>query len=66
MVSLAPSITMIIRGTSLIVQQLRLLASNAAGAGLNPGQGTNPMYHETKSKLKKKMKGFHFFKTLKK
>ena len=49
-----------------MVQQLRLLASNAAGAGLNPGQGTNPMYHETKSKLKKKMKGFHFFKTLKK
>ena len=61
MVSLAPSITMIIRGTSLMVQQLRLLASNAAGAGLNPGQGTNPMYHETKSKLKKKNERLSLF-----
>ena len=56
MVSLVPSITMIMRGTSLMVQQLRLLASDAAGAGSNPGQGTNPMCHETKSKQQKKIK----------
>ena len=29
------------RGTSLVVQWLRLCPSNAGAAGLTPGQGTN-------------------------
>ena len=50
LVSLVPSITKIIRGTSLMVQWLKLHAFNAAGAGSNPGQGINPMCHATKSR----------------
>ena len=47
------------RGTSLEVQWLRLLASNAGGAGSIPGQGTkipHVAWHGQKLKIKKKKK----------
>ena len=41
-----------IAGTSLVVQRLRLHASNAGGKGLTPGQGRSHMPHGTAKRKK--------------
>ena len=46
-------------GTSLVVQWLRLCASNSGGTGSIPGQGTkspHAAWHGQKKKKKKKLK----------
>ena len=42
------------RGTSLVVQGLRLHAPNAGGLGSSPGQGTRACMPKLRSSIKKK------------